>query len=69
MKTKFDKKSFNGILVSYEQSCYKILNVETNKFITARDVVIDEVNYNTLRPPLYNKEIIEFENIDAKNEN
>ena len=52
-KAKFDKKSFKGILVGYEQNGYKVLNVETNKFIIARDVIFDEFNFKSSRPPVH----------------
>lgn len=40
------------ILVEYEPSGYQIFNAETNKFITARDVIFDKINYKTSSPQL-----------------
>lgn len=51
-KNKFDQKSFKGILVGYEPNGYKVYNPDTNKFITVRDVLIDEISFKTSRPPL-----------------
>lgn len=62
-KSKFDKKSFKGILVGYEQNGYRVLNTELNKIITARDVIFDEVNYKETRPSMHNKEIENGTNI------
>lgn len=44
------KKSFKGVLVGYEQNGYKVLDTETGKFIKARDVIFDEVNFKNSRP-------------------
>jgi len=41
-KRKFDDKSWKGILVGYEPNGYKVWDVENNKFVIARDVVLDE---------------------------
>ena len=49
---KFDDKSVKGILVGYEPNGYKIWNIETEKFLTARDVIVDETNFKTSRPRL-----------------
>lgn len=49
-KTKFDEKSFKGILVGYIPNGYKVWNVEMEKFISARDVIIDETNFKITRP-------------------
>ena len=51
-KEKFDKKSNKGILVGYQPNGYKILDIETSKFIIARDVILDETNFKTSRPKL-----------------
>lgn len=64
-KSKFDKKSCKGILVGYEQNGYKILNTETNKFISARDVIFDEIDYKKSRPSVHTKSI-DYENADIK---
>ena len=49
-KTKFDKKSWKGILVGYEPNGYKVWNVETEKFSVVRDVIADETNFKVSRP-------------------
>lgn len=49
---KFDKKSIKCIFVGYEHNGYKLWNVETAKFITARDVIFDEINFKVSRPCL-----------------
>lgn len=49
-KTKFDDKSWKSILVGYEPNGYKVWNVETGKFATVRDVLIDETNFLETRP-------------------
>lgn len=64
-KSKFDKRSIKGILVGYEVNGYKVLNTETNKFIIARDVIFDEIDYKALRPLVQIKGI-ETENPDIK---
>lgn len=49
-KSKFDEKSFKGILVGYEPNGYKVWNVESEKFVTVRDVIVDETNFLKSRP-------------------
>lgn len=49
-RSKFDEKSFKAILVGYDQNGYKLFNSETNQFLTARDIVIDESNFESSRP-------------------
>lgn len=49
-KNKFDEKSFKGILVGYDLNGYKIWDVNAEKFIIARDVIIDEINFQNSRP-------------------
>jgi transposase InsO family protein len=51
-KHKFDEKSIKGILVGYVPNGYKIFNANTRKFVVARDVVFDEVNFKTSRQKL-----------------
>lgn len=51
-ESKFDKKSWKGILVGYVPNGYKIFNPETNKFVNARDVFIDEISFMSTRPIL-----------------
>ena len=55
---KFDSKSIKGILVGYETNGYKVWVVETKRFIKARDVIVDEINYKNTRPPISIKEVI-----------
>jgi hypothetical protein len=50
-KHKFDK-SIKGILVGYVPNGYKIFIAKTRKFIVARDVIFDEVNFKTTRQEL-----------------
>lgn len=49
-KTKFDAKSWKGILVGYEPNGYKVWNPECEKFTTVRDVIVDETNFLQSRP-------------------
>ena len=49
-KTKFQEKSWKGILVGYEPNGYKVWEVESQKFVVVRDVIIDETNYLKTRP-------------------
>lgn len=49
-KTKFDEKSWKGILVGYEPNGYKVWCVKTEKFVTVRDVIVDETIYLKSRP-------------------
>jgi hypothetical protein len=51
-KHKFDDKSIKGILVGYVPNGYKIFIAKTRKFIVARDVIFDEVNFKTSRQEL-----------------
>lgn len=44
-KTKFDDKSWKGILVGYEPNGYKVWDVEAEKFVVVRDVIIDEIDF------------------------
>ena len=39
-----------GMIVGYEPNGYKIWNIEIEKFLTARDVIVDETNFKTSRP-------------------
>lgn len=43
-KRKFDDKSIKTILVGYEPNGYKLWSEKSRKFMTARDVVVDEIN-------------------------
>lgn len=56
-KNKFDKRSFKGVLVGYQQNGYKVLDTESNKIIIARDVIFDEVNFKNSRQSVQTKEI------------
>lgn len=49
-KTKFDDKSWKGILLGYEPNGYKIFRPETETFVIVRDVIFDETNYLVSRP-------------------
>lgn len=51
-KGKFDDKSWKGILLGYEPNGYKVWNLESEKFVTVRDVVFDEINFLQYRPVL-----------------
>lgn len=51
-KTKFDDKSWKGILVGYEPNGYKVWNPECEKHVTVRDVIVDETNFLQSRPVL-----------------
>lgn len=53
------------ILVEYEPSGYKIFNAETNKFITARDVIFDKINHKTSSPQLELDEGVETKNSEG----
>lgn len=63
-KSKFDEKSSKGILVGYEPNGYKVWDIETDRFIVARDVLVDEINFLDSRPRITNKR----ENINTHNE-
>ena len=43
--TKFESKSWKGTLVGYVPNGYKLWNPETNTFVNARDVIVDELSY------------------------
>jgi Integrase core domain. len=61
-KSKFDEKSWKGILVGYEPNGYKVWDIEKGRFATVRDVIVDEVNYLKTRPVLKGN----FENNSSK---
>lgn len=56
-ENKFDDKSSKGILVGFVANGYKIFDAETNTFITARDVVFDEVSFLNTRPTVKSTDI------------
>ena len=60
-KSKFNEKSWKGILVGYEPNGYKVWDVETEKFVTVRDVIVDETTYLKSRPVM-GLDGINFEN-------
>lgn len=60
-KTKFDDKSWAGVLVGYEPNGYKVWDVESEKFVTVRDVIVDETNYLTSKP------LMKFEKSNLEN--
>ena len=43
-KRKFDEKSLKSILVGYEPNGLKLWDVKSQKFIVARDIIVDETN-------------------------
>lgn len=51
-KTKFDEKSWKGILVGYEPNGYKVWNPECEKYVIVRDVIVDETGFLQSRPDL-----------------
>uniref|UniRef100_A0A6V7JW40 Integrase catalytic domain-containing protein n=1 Tax=Bracon brevicornis TaxID=1563983 RepID=A0A6V7JW40_9HYME len=61
-KRKFDKKSIKGVLVGYHQNGYKVLMIESNKIILARDVIFDEINFKITRPNKHRDEVEREEN-------
>ncbi|CAH2207849.1 jg3075, partial [Pararge aegeria aegeria] len=58
-KTKFDDKSWKGILVGYEPNGYKVWNPECEKHVVVRDVIVDENNFLQSRPVLRSEGNIE----------
>lgn len=63
--TKFEEKSWKAILVGYGPNGYKVLNVDTEKFVMVRDVIVDETDFLESRPVLKIK-AINFENSNKK---
>lgn len=57
-KRKFDDKSIKCILVGYETNGFKLWVLEDNKFVVARDVVVDEGN-------MISPEILEIEHPES----
>lgn len=51
-KTKFDEKSWKGVLVGYLPNGYRVWNTEHEKYETVRDVIVDEINFLQSRPKL-----------------
>ncbi|CAK9797987.1 Copia protein, partial [Anthophora quadrimaculata] len=49
-KTKFDEKSWKGILLGYEPNGYKVWDVKNGKLVVVRDVIVDETDYLKTRP-------------------
>ncbi|CAG4919528.1 unnamed protein product [Colias eurytheme] len=49
-KNKFDEKSSKGILVGYEPNGYRVYEVENNKYVVVRDVIVDENRFIESRP-------------------
>ncbi|CAK9796582.1 Copia protein [Anthophora quadrimaculata] len=49
-KTKFDEKSWKGILLGYELNGYKVWDVKNGKLVVVRDVIVDETDYLKTRP-------------------
>jgi hypothetical protein len=52
-----DDKSWKGILVGYEPNGYKVWNSESAKFVTVRDVIVDETNFLTSRPVILPEDV------------
>lgn len=50
--SKFDEKSWKGILVGYEPNGYRVWNVECEKYVIVRDVIVDETTFMQTRPVL-----------------
>jgi hypothetical protein len=51
-KSKFDQKSFKGKLVRYAPNGYKVWDPSNQKFLIARDLIFDEINFKISRPLL-----------------
>lgn len=51
-KNKFDEKSSKGILVGYEPNGYRVYEVENDKYVVVRDVIVDETNFIESRPKI-----------------
>jgi hypothetical protein len=51
-KVNLIKKSFKGILVGYAPNGYKIWDPSNQKFLIARDLIFDEINFKISRPLL-----------------
>lgn len=49
-QTKFDDRSWKGILVGYEPNGYKVWDMDKRKCVVVRDVIIDETNFKESRP-------------------
>ncbi|KMQ82834.1 gag-int-pol protein, partial [Lasius niger] len=56
---KFDDKSFKSIFVGYEPNGFKLWDAVNEKFIVARDVVVDETN-------MVNSRAVKFETVFLK---
>ena len=61
-KSKFDDRSWKGIMVGYVPNGYKVYDCTSGKFETARDVVVDEENFIASRPKGQN--YISDDNVD-----
>lgn len=59
-KIKLDEKSWKDTLVGYVSKGYKVWGIEMEKFITVRDVIVEEINYLELRP------LLRFERVGYK---
>ncbi|KPI92981.1 Copia protein [Papilio xuthus] len=49
-KSKFEEKSWKGIMLGYEPNGYKVWDPASNKCVVVRDVVVDETNFLISRP-------------------
>lgn len=57
-KRKFDEKSWKGILVGYDVNGYKAWDVENEKIVRVRNVIVDETNYMISRPVMKSRVIV-----------
>lgn len=55
-KTKFDNKSWKGILVGYQPNGYKVWNPDCERYVVVRDVIVDEINFLQSRPVIKSEE-------------
>ncbi|CAK9796153.1 Copia protein [Anthophora plagiata] len=62
-KTKFDEKSWKGILLGYEPNGYKVWDVKNGKLVVVRDVIVDETDYLKTRP------VIRLESVERDTNN
>ncbi|CAK9800989.1 Copia protein [Anthophora plagiata] len=62
-KTKFDEKSWKGILLGYEPNGYKVWDVKNGKLGVVRDVIVDETDYLKTRP------VIKLESVERDTNN
>ncbi len=56
-KSKFDEKTWKGILVGYEPNGYRVWDNENEKYVVVRDAIIDERNFMVSRPVLESERV------------